>query len=167
MKPFVEQRPKQTVPQDLVYDLLGVIRRQFCPDLADREWHQQKGFFLRVVTEPAKWLTSRGVTLQPDRYKQLLLAIFDEVKVHGETAAVQFWPGYLLRVVQRHLKHHEDELYAEAKSVRAAIERALQASSAPRRPDPVEGLAQVNSVLARRGGRAGRKPQTKEQLSLL
>lgn len=163
----VEGRPAQTVPEQITADLLGVIRGQFCGGMDAKQWCQNRRFFLRVVTYPAAWLTKRGVTLPPARYKALLLDIFSEVKTHGQTDRVSFWPGYLLHVVQEHFKHHGDALYEEAKSARAVAHLALsKVTSGRQAPDAVESLAQAASLLRIR--RAPKAPVPKgSQLSLL
>lgn len=153
MKPFVEERPRQTLPEQIVADLMGAIRGQFCGDLTVKEWCQQKRFFMRVVLYPAQWLSRRGVTLPPDRYKAILLGIFGDIKTHGQTDAVKFWPGYLLHCVQEHFKHRGDALYEEAKSARAAAERAIAKATVRPPADPVETLAQAASVLRLAGKR--------------
>lgn len=165
MKPFVEPRERQDMPQEIVGDLLGIIRGQFCGDLSDKAWFQNRRMFLRVVTYPAGWLSKRGVTLAPTRYKEIVLGIFDGVKAHGSTGAIKHWPGYLLHCVQEHFRHHGDEIYEEAKAVRHSVERAM-ARLAPGEPEnPTAVLAQVNSIVSRRRPKAARKPEN--QLGLL
>lgn len=167
MKTFIEPRARQQMPREIVGDLLGVIRGQFCGDLPDKKWFQQQRFFLRVVTWPAGWLKSRGVTLTPERYKAVLVGIFGDIKTHGTTGAVKHWPGYLLHCVQEHFKHHGDELYEEAKAVRHLVERSLaQARPGAAAPDPIETLAGVKAVLSPGRGRRAAKPR-RNQLSLL
>lgn len=171
MKPFVEDRRKQPIPQDLIWDLIGVIRGQFCPDLTGMEFGQQKRFFVRVVTWPAAWLRKRDITLTPERYKEIFLEILDGVKVHGETQAVKFWPGYLLRVVQRHFSHHEDGIYAEGKSTQSAIDRVLKTAAAAAqnsgpKSDPIRTLAEAHKIV-RPSRRRAASVQPPKQLSFL
>ncbi len=166
MKAFVEPRPRQSMPKEIVDDFLGVIRGQFCPDATDKEWFQQRRFFMRVVTWPASWLARRGVSLTPERYKAILQDIFQGVKTHGATDTVKYWPGYLLHCVQEHFKHHGDEIYEEAKSVRHSVERGLAGVAPGERPSATtETLAQVNAIVSRRRPKRVRKPT--KQLGLL
>lgn len=168
MKAFIEPRAKQSLPEQIVADLLGVIRRQFLADLAEKEWYQHRRFLLRVVTWPAAWLNRRGVSLPPARYKAVFLGILDGVKVHGATAQVKYWPGYLLHCVQEHFKHHGDELYEEAKSVRHSVERALSRVAPGENPaDTVEMLSQVNAIVSRRGHGRRQAPIAEQQPELL
>lgn len=163
---FVEPREKQSLPQEIVGDLLRVIRGQFCVEMGDKEWFQHRRMFLRVVTFPASWLNRRGVWLPAERYKAVLLGIFDGVKRHGTTRAVSYWPGYLLHCVQEHFKHHGDELYEEAKSVRYSVEKALTRVQPGERPEsPTDALAQVSAIISRRRPRIAQKPE--KQLGLL
>jgi len=166
MKAHVEERPKQPVPAEIVGDLLASIRGAFYGDLDGKQWHQEKRFLMRVVTWPAAWFNRRGVTIRPDRYKAIFLGILDGIKVHGATAAVKFWPGYLLRCVQEHFRHHGDAYYEEGKAMRATVERALSQVTGRPQTDPVEALAHVHAVLAPRRTRA-RSRFLKRQLDLI
>jgi DNA-binding FrmR family transcriptional regulator len=73
----------------------------------------------------ASWLNKKGVTLKPERYKQILLERLNEIKIHGQTQAIKYFPGYLKHVLQTHLKHHGQDYYDEGKALRALTENAL------------------------------------------
>lgn len=158
------ERSKQETPKDFVQSFLRVIRGQFCPDLSNDEWYPHERFCKRVLTYGAAWLNKRGVTLPPERYQAIYQHIFDTIKKHGQTGEVRYWPGYLLRCVQAHFKHHGEEYYNEGKSIRAATERAMmaftRAQEAPRAPDPVQSMAQAHAILtARRKKTVAKQPQ--------
>lgn len=169
-RPANYERPKQACPAELVHSLLGVIRRQFCAQLTDKQWYENQRFFKRVILYPAKYLNERGVTLPPDRYQAILQDVFQEIKRHGQTAVVGFWPGYLLKCVQEHFAHHGEDYYSEGKSLRSMTERALmgfgRAREAAQAADPVAPMAQAYAILSRPKRR--QKPSGKQpQLSLL
>ncbi len=166
MKP---DRAKQEVPLDLVNDILHVVRSSFYADATDKKWAQDRGFILRrAVSYPAAWLNKRGVTVPPERYREILIGIFLDIKRHGSTGAVKYWPGYLALCVQRHMDHHGEDYYEEGKSLRAALERAQmafkRAAQAAPAHDPVEGLAQVHRVLAAQHKRKKAAPAPREQM---
>lgn len=156
MKAFVQERPKQPLPAEMVADLLAAIRGAFYGDLSDKQWHQEQRFLTRVVTWPAGWLTRRAVTLPPERYKAIVLEILDGVKVHGATGTIEFWPGYLLRCVQAHFRVHGEDYYNEGKTVSAAVAKAM-GSVGRHQVDPIEALAAANSVLSKRPVRTAKK----------
>ncbi len=174
VKPTKPDRPAQQVPSDIVRSLLAVIRNQFYPDaalggVAAKQWFQDQQFIrIRVVLWPATWLNQRGVTLEPARYQQILLDIFQDIKRHGATGAVKYWPGYLAKCVQDHFAHHEDEIYAEGKALRTQLERAIATAAAAtsRQPDPVERLAAAHQVLVSSARKRRCKPSA-DQLNLL
>ncbi len=151
------EREKQSMPEEIVGDLLGAIRRDFCEEMSARKWGQSERFFMRVVTYPASQFNRQGVTVSPERYKAILLEIFKGIKQHGKTEAVGYWPGYLLRCVQRHWACHGHDYYEEGKSIRSAVERAAMAysgaTSAPSAADAIPGLAAVNRLLSKRSKR--------------
>lgn len=156
LQSFVEQRPQQQIPSDIVDDLLAAIRGAFYGDLTDKQWHQEKRFLTRVVTWPARWLSGRAVTLPAERYKAIVLEILDGVKVHGATGSIKFWPGYLLRCVQAHFRVHGEDYYNEGKTVSAAVAKAM-GSVGRHQVDPIEALAAANSVLSKRPVRTAKK----------
>lgn len=161
-------RPVQDTPEEIITDILGVIRGQFYPDADAKTWGQQVGFIRRhVVLWPASWLNGKGVSLPPDRYKGLILGVLMDIKRHGNTGAVKFWPGYMKHCLQEHFKHHGDEIYDEAKSIRTVLEQAMLAAKkaqGSKAPDPVELMAQAYRLSRHQGRpRPAAKPQTRQQ----
>lgn len=132
-KPPKFDRPKQECPADLVAGLMEFVRRKFYPaypsdPAVKKQWFQDQGFLkTRVVLWPAGWLNERGVTLSPNRYREILCKVLTEAAIHGTTAKIQYYPAYLAKCVQSHFKIHEDEIYVEAKTVRTALDRAVLA----------------------------------------
>jgi hypothetical protein len=154
------QRQKQQLPREIAGDLLQAIRSAFYGDLPTKRFMQDRQFLLRnVVTWPARWLNKRGVTLPPDRYKRILLDVFVEIKRHGATGVVSYWPGYLMKCVQSHFAIHGEEYYEEGKALRAKLETVMLACHRAPTSDPVAGLAQVHAVLSS-SKRSRRKPAT-------
>lgn len=122
----VEQRARQSTPEEVIQNLLQVIRSGFYSDLDPKKWFQDRQFILKnVVLWPATWLDDKGVTLSPDRYKAIIYEVIQGIKHHGKTEAVGYWPGYLKHCLQQHFIHHGDEIYEEAKSFRATISRTI------------------------------------------
>ena len=163
------ERPKQDLPGEIIADLMGVIRNQFYG--GDDAWFKDQEFIRRrVVTWPARWLNTRGVTLPAERYKAILLGIFQEIKRHGATGAVKYWPGYLVHCVQEHFKHHGEEIYGEAKALRNLVENAVlagrRAALEVKGNDPVAGLALVHQALTTAHKRR-QKADGKQQMNLL
>ena len=163
------ERPKQVLPGEIIADLMGAVRNQFYAG-SDKWFGDQEFIKRRVVTWPARWLNGRGVTLKPPRYKEILLGIFQDIKRHGTTEAVAYWPGYLMHCVQQHFKHHGEEIYTEAKSLRNQVENALlagrRAADEARANDPVAGLALVHQALTVAHKRKQKLPG-KQQMYLL
>jgi hypothetical protein len=157
-----DSRPKQETPAAMLHALTRIVRRQFCPDLTDDDWYPHLRFIKRVLTYGASYLNKRGVTLPPARYEAIYQDIFQGIKAHGQTGSIGYWPGYLLRCVQSHFKHHGDEYYEEGKNMRALAERALyatqRAQEAAQAADPLEAYAQAHAVLAARKRRPGARP---------
>jgi hypothetical protein len=170
------ERPKQHLPVDIVTDLLTAIRNQFYADSRDQFLKDQHFIKREFCLYLASWLDKRGVTLKPDRYKALLLGLLNEIKTHGNTAAVKYWPGYLKHVLQQHLKHHGEDIYHEAKSLRTLAENSLLSlshlnggASAAAEPtlDPIRAMAEARrDLLQNKRSKRPSKSQA-DQLSLL
>jgi hypothetical protein len=147
-----------------------VIRETFYK--GNQAWFKDQHFIRqRVVTYPAQWLDSRGVTLQPERYKEVLLEIIRTIKLNGNTETVVYWPRYLLHCVQQYLKHHGEELYEEGKSIRSAVDLAMTHVSNSQRaqPDVVSGIAQVHRALTavKSGRKKSSSVKSSQQMDLL
>lgn len=163
------ERPRQQLPVEIIGDLMTAVRNGFYG--GDEKWFPQQADIRRmVVTWPAAWLNQRGVTLSPERYKALLLGIFNDIKAFGNTGGVKYWPRYLRFCLQEHFKHHGEEIYEEAKALRNQVETALmagrQAAEASRGADPVAAVALVHQALVK-GHRRKHRPAPGKQLSLL
>lgn len=145
-----EPRPRATASAELLERLLGLVRGQFCSDLTDKEWFQHRRFIqAKVLLWPAAFMRGKGFILPERRYEEIMRGIFQEIKRHGQTGAIRYWPGYLMKCVQDHWRHHWEEYYQEAKSVRALAEQALMAGRvAPQSDRSVEALAAAQKVLA-------------------
>jgi len=165
------ERPKQQLPGEIVADLMGAIRGSFYGDMEAKRWFQDQDFIRRkVVCWPAGWLISRGVTLKPERYKEIVMGVITTIKHHGDTGGVKYWPGYLLHCLQMHFKCHGDEIYEEAKSLRSALENvmvrvSLLQGAGKTGYDPIEVLAMARKIGA--PGRKARKVKPVRQLEFL
>jgi hypothetical protein len=164
---MIEERPRQTVATEIRDDLLGAIRNQFYADAEPGQFQKDRNFLLtRVVLWPAGYLDKRGVTLPPERYKAILLEVFNGIKAHGQTGAIKYWPGYLMKCVQDHFKHHGEDYYNEGKTLRASLDKILK--KAPRIPtaDPVRVMAEARIDLLK-SSRTRRKAPVDTQIPLL
>ncbi|HEX7861819.1 MAG TPA: hypothetical protein VF773_15905 [Verrucomicrobiae bacterium] len=165
-----QPRPKQQLPAEIVADVQSAIRNQFYGDALDR-WPKDQHFIKREFTLYfASWLDKRGVSLPPHQYKQILLERLNEIKVHGNTRAIKYWPGYLKHVLQEHLKHHGEEIYEQAKSLRTLAENTLLSlgkAATDGSPDPVAAMAAARrDLLQARSAKRPSKTKT-TQLDLL
>ena len=163
-----QERPKQTTDTEMEARLLGIVRGQFCSDLTDKQWFQHIQFVrVNVILWSARFVTKHGFTLPGERFEGILKEVFMDIKRHGQTGQVRYWPGYLMKCVQDHWQHHWEDYYKEAKSVRNLAEAALVNSGKVTAADrTVETLALAHQVLTgnRRKKRVGRQPK---QLNLL
>lgn len=160
--------PNPELPQEVVWELLAVVRNQFCPEMGDGAWFQSLRMFKRVVCYPAAELARAGVSLPPERYRARLLEVLTSIKRHGDTGNVHYWPGYLLKCVKEHWAHHGEDWLQEGKSIRTRAEAVLLATGrAAERgtgPDMVEVLAATYAALSSPGaGRKKRPPKVREQ----
>jgi hypothetical protein len=158
-------RPKQDVPTEMVDRLLATVRGQFCGSMTGQEWGKHSHFVKKnVVLWPAHYICRvKGFTVTAERYEAIMRGIFMEIKQHGDTGNVRYWPGYLMKCVQDHWNHHWEEYYNESKSARNLAETALvQLGRLPAPVDSaVETLASAHAVLASKA-KQKRKPAVKE-----
>lgn len=135
--------------------LLRNIRGQFYTDLPEKRFHQDRNVLMLAITWPAQWLHERGVTWSGERYFRTLRDLLVEIKRHGATAQIKFFPGYLLKCVQDHFAPNSDAYCEEGRQARHTWERALGravASAAPsslrQDEEKIAVLAEAHRVLA-------------------
>jgi hypothetical protein len=140
-----------TAPAEFIDQMLRMLRGQFYADNA-KGYFQQQNLLKKALTELASFLFSRGVSLPQDRYQAILMDIIQTIKRHGATDKIQFFGGYFLHSVQRHIVKHGHEYYAEGLTIRNAVENAMLgiqgAQKVPRQEDStIERLAELNALL--------------------
>lgn len=152
----------EPTPVDLDEQLRN-IRNQFYTDATAKKFFQDRNVLLLALTWPATWLKQRGVTWSGQRYTQTLFDLFQQIKRHGATGEVRYFPGYLLKVIQDHFAHHSDDFCDEGKRMRHAWEKALgtavgatRAARLHQDEQTLDTLAQAHRMLA--SGR--RRPKT-------
>jgi hypothetical protein len=162
-------RDRQVTPEEIVSDLMTVIRNKFYGDRPDQFFKDQNFLRRNVVLWPARWLDEKAVTLKPFRYREILIDIFNQVAIHG-TETVKYWPGYLMSCVQRHFAIHGEEYYEEGKSLRAALDKSLfaitRAQATPATPDPIRIMARAQTLAKPPKRRPKSKPASQGFLSL-
>ena len=169
LKPYTDPRQKQETPAAVVAELLEMIRTQFYGDANGHTWGRDQHYIRReVVLWPASWLSKRGVALPLAKYRSLLVEKLVDVKRHCATAEFTYFPAYLAACVQSHFKHHEDEIYEAAKTIRGPLDSVLGKLPAAVSAPTSEPLAEAHAVLAGRQ-RAQRRPgkAAREQLEML
>lgn len=141
-------RQNQATPAEMVETLMGMIRGQFYGDLPADKWFADRAFVKKnVVLWPATWLNARGLTLAPERYQAILVEKINDLKRHA-TGTIRNPSGYLMRCLQDHFAHHEDELHDEAKAFTASVERAIGTLRTAPAADAVAALATAAAVIA-------------------
>lgn len=156
--------------EEIIRDIMRAIHLQFCPDMPDKEWFKDHYHFLRrnAVMWPASFMLRKGFTISGDRYKSVMFGILEEVKHHGNLAAVDHWQFYLMTCIQRHFKCQWEMYYDESKMIQARIENALlackSASQADRGVDTVELIAMARRINQPGKRKNSAKPDTQMKL---
>lgn len=163
---------QQTTSKDLTDDLLALVQRHLYPGEAVAFNKDKKQLLQWAILWPATHLNDYGVTLPPERYKQLFLDILLRALQQGNTGNLKYRPAWLAKCIQSHFKIHWDEIYAEAKSARSLAEQALaMAGKIPvaKPADPVHEMA-LAARLVKGTGRSKKsvpKVPLNEQLKLV
>jgi hypothetical protein len=149
---YVEKRPKLTVSEQFMADMIPMIRRQFCPDWDDHNWNMHLWLVQRTVTYPAAWLNKKSLFVTEKRYRVIFLRLLVEIKRKAK-GEIKFPPGYLLKCVQDHMKFNADRYNAEGKKARDSVSRVLKAVSAlpvgNREDELVRTLAEASKLITR------------------
>lgn len=154
----------------IVRELLDGVRHRFYATRTPREFYRDRRMLLYALTWPGTWFERRGLTCAAGRYKAIVTQRLAAIAVHGDPERYgAYFPTYLLKCLQDWFGHHGDELYAELKHIRNALDHVLaNATLADRvRHDArhVEILAATHQLL--HAQRERRPPSTDaRQLSL-
>jgi hypothetical protein len=168
--PFVPPRPTQTTSQELLDELCRFCRVKFYAEDAVEFAKDRPRLLEWVLLYPAGWLSSRGVTLPPARYRAILEGVLMDAVRYGNTSKVSYRPAWLRMVVKSHFACHGDEYYEEGKSMRNLVDHALQVANQARgsRPDPVRELALAARLLKTKKRKSQQsRPPVNPQLTLL
>jgi hypothetical protein len=137
-------------------ELLAAVQRRFYPATARRsQYYRDRRMLVYALSWPAVWLSHRGLTCAPVRYRALLVARLDAIAEHGDPEKYgAYFPAYLLKCLQNWFQHHGEELYDELKHVRNALDQVLASASfaAEVRADgeKVDVLATAHRLIAAR-----------------
>lgn len=157
---------KQHTPEEIRDELLRFIRTKFYQGEAVEFEKDRPRLLKLVVLKFASWLDERGVTLPSDRYLAIMRDTILMDAVRFGTAEIKYRPGWLGVVVEKHLAHHGEEYYEEAKALRSVVETSLMlARAGVQGRDPVRELAQASRLL--KAKKRVIKPVVNDQLNLL
>jgi len=154
--------------------LLAGIRKRFYAGQPEKRFFQDTAMLQKAVTWPATWLRARGVAWPAKRYFQAINDKLDEIQRHGATAAqIEFFPGYLMKVLQDHFAHNGEEYTREGKHLRNSIAYALaslpthRAAAEHEQESVINVLAAAHALLATRAKAAKHTKSESAQLDLL
>lgn len=163
--------PRPKLASETLATLLDIVRSKFYAGHAVEFAKDRPRLLSWVILWPATWLSSRGVTLPPDRYAAILGQVLVEAAAFSEPTKVTYLPAYLRQCMQSHWRIHGEEYYEEGKAIRTKVEATMFAvAQQPRQaaPDPVRELAQAASLLrATKRPKTVLKPAPNDQLTLL
>lgn len=119
----------RVVDDDALTELLRLVRRRFYPPAGDPNhaiFFRDRRRLLYALSWPAVWLEHRGLTCAPTRYRRLVADRLEAIAAHGDPRRYgAYFPTYLLKCLQDWFRHHGDELDAELKHLRNALDLIL------------------------------------------
>lgn len=148
-RPKASPERKQPTPQELLDFLLDFLQRKFYAGHQVAFAKDRPRLLKWVVLWPAKWLNDRGVTIHPDRYRDIFVQVFTDGLRYGDLERITYLPAWLAKTIQSHFEHHGEAYYEEAKSIRNIVEQTMLVTGRPAvaAPDPVRDLAKAASLL--------------------
>ena len=151
-----------------VHELLDGVRDRFYATRTPREFYRDRRMLVYALTWPGAWLEARGLTCAVVRYQAIVTQRLAEIAVHGDPERYgAYFPTYLLKCLQDWFEHHGDELYADLKHIRNALDHVLAsptlADSVRRDGRHVEILAATHRLLH---AQRERRPPDARQLTL-
>jgi hypothetical protein len=135
--------------------ILAAINQRFYRGQPDRRFFQDRAMLQKAVTWPATWLRARGVAWPAKRYFGVISEKLAEVQAHGASASeIQFFPGYLMKVLQDHFAHNGETYTREGKHVGQSIAYILAglppavARAQREKETVIDALAAAHALLA-------------------
>jgi len=155
-KRYVQDRDKTDPTAEVLLRLVYAVRDQlYRPDQKPTFYAQLKDV-KRALAWPASWFNERAIFVSAERYTQVIMARLIEIKRHGDTAGVQYWPRYILTCLQRHFRIEGEDYYDEGKAARDIVSRVVPKlqSTAPAPDTFTRQLAAAHALLKSPGGRS-------------
>ncbi len=154
---------------EAVQQLLAAIERRFYRTLPRGDFHRDRRMLVYAITWPSTWLKCRSLTCSPSRYNRLIAEQLEAIAAHGDPSRYgAYFPAYLLKCLQDWFQHHGEELYAELKHIRNALDQVLAsvrfASNVRRDAHHVDLLASAHRLIQAK--RASRGKHDAHQMSL-
>lgn len=149
---------------DAVADLLHLVQQRFYPPAGDANashFFRDRRRLVYALSWPAVWLEHRGLTCSPTCYRRLVTERLEAIAYHGDPHRYgAYFPTYLLKCLQDWFRHHGDELYAELKHLRNALDQILASSALAatvrRDAQQIETLTAAHRLLRPSGSRSRR-----------
>lgn len=120
-------RPSMQPEQQTLVDLLALVRGQFyATDERIAAYYIQKRDLIRALTWPAVWMERHNLHCTQQRYRSLVVSRVAAIREHGDPDRYsEYFPRYLLKCLQDWFAWHGEEVTAELRHARIAIEVAL------------------------------------------
>jgi hypothetical protein len=138
-------------------EMLQLLRREFFASVPEKQFFQERNLLLQAVTYPADYLHRRGAALPATQYRAILQTVIDTIKEYGNRKRIRRFSAYFLDCVQKHMQHHGEEYYIEAKQARVAGSVAAGELGKLRPDEPgrdvVRDLVAIRRALRSKGGR--------------
>jgi len=155
-------------PSELANEQLGLLRRTFFADAGDSEFYQERNLLLSAIAFPAAHLKERYGVSTPDSLSRTILGtVIETIKAHGNRAKIERFSVYFLHCVQKHLQHHGEEYYEQAKAARRVAE-SLPALLSRVRIGEIERstdvLVALHNTLKSKGGRKKKRAEAQPTL---
>lgn len=145
-----------SLPAEFLSEMLQLIRRFFFARATDKQFFQERPMLEKAITWPAEWLKRRGINRwQLSRYRKVIMTVIETIRQHGNREKIGRFSVYFLHCVQKHMDHHGEGYYDDAKaprSIGSLIDPALRRMAAAQPPPDttIEVLSAVHRALTRR-----------------
>ena len=155
--------------EQVLPELLGLVRRKFYADVPARSWFIAEPRLKKVLCYPALRLSDLGVELTPDEYVRLVNGQLVEICRSGQVTETRYtFPEWLATWLHNWVKSERTRIYNHQK-FKATIARVAVAET----PDAVQPLADLYRLFlsqqrASKGRRSakGRPSEKQEALCL-
>lgn len=103
---------------------------------------------LYAITWPATWLKQRNLNIHQTHYNTLIIEKINDIKKYANKQKYEpYFPRYLLKTLQDHFSHNEEQLYYQLKHISYTLADIINNITKTRQAATINTIAHAHRIL--------------------